>query len=74
MDKDLSIADYVIGREAAPPQDGTPHIHAYLALAKKVNITNARRLDIKGLHGRYEGVRNPSKAIEYAAKGGGKAA
>jgi hypothetical protein len=67
MDKDLSIVDFVIGREAH--QDGTPHIHAYLALAKKVNITNARRLDIKGFHGRYEGVRNPNKAIEYAAKG-----
>ena len=58
--------EYLIVREYH--ESGLSHIHVYIKLEKKVNITDKHRLDIEGHHGKYEGVKDRAKLIEYFLK------
>ena len=66
------IKDYVIVREFH--QDNTLHIHAYVKCARKVNIVNPNRLDLKNpetgetYHGNYQPAKLPNKVIQYIMK------
>ena len=60
-----------IGREAH--QDGTPHLHAVVVLAKKFDTRDPRCLDImhelKPYHGDYQAMKGGlMKAVKYATK------
>jgi len=49
-------------------QDGTPHIHVFLTLNKKLNTTSAKYFDIAGYHGNYQTARDSDDVIEYLKK------
>lgn len=56
-------------------QDGNSHIHAYLLLEKKANITNPNKLDLIGpceetYHGNYQSARNRRRILTYIMKDG----
>ena len=60
-----------IGREAH--QDGTPHLHAVVVLAKKFDTRDPRSLDImhelKCHHGNYAAMKGGlMKAVKYVTK------
>lgn len=38
------IKTYIVARESH--EDGSPHIHAYLELDNKINVTNPRTFDL----------------------------
>ena len=44
------------------------HTHIYIQLLSKCDIKNPRRLDIDGVHGRYETVKNVESTIAYITK------
>nr|QUS52500.1 replication protein [Avon-Heathcote Estuary associated circular virus 25] len=52
-----------------PHSDGTPHIHAAIHFAKKVNICNARLFDINDHHCNMESVKNWPATLNYCKKG-----
>jgi len=66
------IQGYCISVEAH--EDGTPHVHAYLKFAAKVNIRSATHFDITDgstvFHGNYQPARKPADVIEYIKKDG----
>jgi len=68
----VDIKDYVVGRELH--EDGTPHLHVYLSLARKCNIVTAANLDLKEgdtvFHGNYQAARKPADTIKYCKKDG----
>jgi len=51
-------------------QDGSPHIHAYVALKNRFNCTNARFWDLNGQHGDYQAARNIDAVSKYIKKDG----
>lgn len=64
----LTPLDWIIAHEKH--KDGGDHYHCYLELAKRVNYTDPRCLDIDGYHGRYEAVRSKKNCIQYVIKDG----
>jgi len=68
---DLLIT-YLIASEKH--QDGTPHIHAYLHMSKKLDLRKHEKLDaIGGKHGNYQSCRSPKNVMQYCIKGGDQA-
>lgn len=65
--KRIDIVDYIIAEEEH--KDGTPHIHAWISLSRKVNLKDPRVLDIKGHHGNYQSARSNSNVVAYVTKG-----
>ena len=63
-----TVQDWCIAREEH--QDGTPHLHCYLKLSRKVNIKDPSKLDLKEFHGNYQGCRSPKCVLKYVTKGG----
>nr|WAE42419.1 MAG: replication associated protein [Cressdnaviricota sp.] len=63
----LKINEYIVASEAH--EDGTPHIHIYLGLEKKVNLTSATYLDLGEFHGNYQAARKSSCVKKYVEKG-----
>jgi len=50
-------------------QDGTPHLHLLVRLAKKTNIRNMSHLDaIAGQHGNYQSAKNLRAVLKYVRK------
>lgn len=49
-------------------QDGTPHIHVFMTLNKKINTTSVKYFDIAGYHGNYQTARDSDDVIEYLKK------
>lgn len=68
----IDIKDYVIAKEAH--EDGTPHLHVYLSLARRCNIINPTALDLiddgQTFHGNYQASRDPAATIRYCKKDG----
>ena len=58
----------VVGQEHH--QDGDFHLHAYLALQKKVDIRDPHKLDLDTYHGKYESARDTVKVVRYCTKEG----
>ena len=67
---------YVIGEEKHEEKIGEgnyergKHFHIFLELQKKQGIKEADFLDIEGIHGNYQTVKNKNKVIAYCRKGG----
>lgn len=59
---------YVLGRERH--QDGGIHFHAILEFEKKRNFRNHNCLDLFGIHGKYEPVRDIQSCYRYCTKDG----
>lgn len=55
-------------------EDGTPHLHAFVHLAKPCNLTSPTCLDLvaNGVvsHGNYQVARDPRATLDYVCKGG----
>jgi len=68
------IEDYLIVQEhhkeggELEGVEGDLHIHAALFLKKKCDFTTPSCLDILDYHGKYEGIKNKEKTIEYLLK------
>jgi hypothetical protein len=66
------IEKYVLSTEEH--QDGSKHVHVYLGLDKRCDITDARRLDINveggEAHGNYQSCRSFKNVIDYVVKEG----
>lgn len=67
------VIEYIVCVEKH--EDGSPHLHAFLRLDRKVNIKNPRLFDLKGedgrvYHTRIEGCRSPKKVKDYVKKDG----
>jgi len=66
------IDKYVISeeehKENEEEQKHGVHQHVYLLLKSKVDIKNARALDIKGHHGDYLTMKNQEKCLQYVIK------
>lgn len=68
------IEQYIVAQEKH--KDGDFHIHVYLKLVKKVNISNCHWFDLvdedRGVtfHGKYEGCRNVNAVMKYVVKDG----
>lgn len=68
----LPIDDYIVARE--PHKDGSPHIHCYIKLTKRVRC-KTEMLDIvdeegKPYHGNYQRCKNAWLVQKYCKKGG----
>ena len=65
------ISEYAIAKELH--KDGTPHIHAWIKVIKKIDSTNNRLLDLtkdnKTHHGEYENAKKDKSSMEYVLKG-----
>lgn len=66
------ITDYVVAQEKH--EDGSPHLHAYIKLSRKVNIKNPNFFDLmtdEGVeyHGNYQGARSDTAVLKYCVKG-----
>lgn len=48
--------------------DGTPHIHVFLTLKKKMNVKVPSFFDIAGYHGNYQTARDSDDVIAYINK------
>lgn len=52
-------------------QDGTPHLHAGIALKEKVDLRGASTLDVlAGQHGNYQAMKHPKNCVKYITKDG----
>lgn len=64
------ISEYAIAKELH--KDGTPHIHAWIKLTKKIDTTNNRLLDLtkenETHHGEYENAKKDKSSMEYVLK------
>lgn len=56
------IDEYLIAEETH--EDGNPHLHAFFHSSKKLDIKNAKTLDICGEHGNYQ---NPDSKVAWIA-------
>lgn len=65
----VNIVDWLIASE--DHKDGTPHLHVYFKLDKKIKMKGTESLDIigGGKHGNYQGCRSPNAVIKYCVKG-----
>jgi hypothetical protein len=67
----LPIKEYIIATENH--EDGTPHLHAFIALHKKVDIRSATLLDLERdgvtYHGNYQSSKNKWATMKYCMKG-----
>lgn len=61
-----NLSEYVVAQEEH--KDGNPHFHVYLGLHSRVDIRNARELDINGHHGNYKTAKPKSGWIKYCTK------
>lgn len=72
--KNNDISEYVVCKEEH--ENGDPHLHVYLKLAKKINIRNANFFDLKhdnedkSFHGNYQTARNAKAVQNYVKKDG----
>jgi hypothetical protein len=64
------VSEYAIAKELH--QDGTPHIHVWIKLIKKLDTTNQRLLDLtiegSSYHGQYENAKKDKSSMEYVLK------
>jgi len=52
-------------------QDGTPHLHAGIALKAKVDLKGAHILDVlTSQHGNYQAMKHPKNCVKYITKDG----
>jgi hypothetical protein len=68
-----SISEYIVAQE--DHKDGHKHLHAYIQVDKKVDVTRPNALDLtdaegKQYHGNYQGVKSDEAVIKYVTKGG----
>ena len=68
LGKGRAIRGGVIARELH--EDGTPHIHVYLLLAKAFSTRNSKCWDLAGYHGNYQKARSLDAVIKYISKDG----
>lgn len=68
--RNVNIEKYILGIEAHV--DGTPHLHIYLRLTRKLSISDPHELDLllekKVCHGNYQGVKSRESVIDYITK------
>lgn len=64
--KNWKLQSYIIAREQH--KDGNSHIHCWLRLEKKINITNNRLFDLDGYHPNIQGVKSNQAVIKYVTK------
>lgn len=68
----VPIMDYIIAQEEH--EDGTPHLHVYLKLEKKIRRSKPDCFDLKSegecFHGNYQGCRSGFRVQKYCKKGG----
>lgn len=62
------ISQYVIAREQH--KDGTPHLHVYLCLDRKIHIRDPKFFDLEGHHGNYQSCRSAGAVLKYVTKDG----
>lgn len=66
------IVEYVVAQEAH--EDGNPHLHVYIKLARKMNVKDPKKFDVVSggnvLHGNYQAVRTQADVIKYCKKDG----
>lgn len=66
------ITEYIVAQESH--EDGNLHLHCYLQVDKKVDITVPSKLNIKEeekeFHGNFQGVKSDTAVIKYCTKGG----
>ena len=64
------ISEFAIAKELH--KDGSPHIHAWVKLTKKLDTINPRLLDLsdgeKTHHGEYENAKKDKSSMEYVLK------
>lgn len=51
-------------------QDGSPHFHAFISFARRIDTTNPRFFDYNGWHPKVEAVRSCVRAVSYVKKDG----
>lgn len=51
-------------------KDGTPHLHAYVALQRRWDCKNANALDFNGFHPNIQPVKSAAKVMNYVMKDG----
>lgn len=64
--KEVPHKELVVGAEVAP-STGTPHLHVYISLVKKVRLAHMKEL-LPTAH--WEPVRSRKECIEYCTKDG----
>ena len=62
----FEIQDYVVAQETH--QDGSPHIHAFLKLERKINKRTADFADVLGFHPNITAPRSIKAVITYVEK------
>lgn len=68
-EKERLIVEYIVGHEKH--QDGGNHVHCWIKLDKRYNLRlPARWLDINGVHGNYQSVRDTQQVKRYCTKDG----
>lgn len=63
-----NVEYYVISSEQH--QDGSPHLHAYISLKKKINSLNPTVFDARGFHPNIQSARSKKAVISYVKKAG----
>jgi hypothetical protein len=67
-----TIEDYVIAQE--DHQDLAKHLHVYLRQSSKLNLKDAKKLDVthesRGYHPNIQGCRSAKACLAYVTKGG----
>lgn len=64
--KKWCLEQYIVARELH--EDGTPHLHCYLRLDRKVNIGSQSLFDIQGHHPNLQGVKSNAAVVAYVMK------
>lgn len=60
----------LVSYEQSDDEHPYKHFHAVIGFKEKAQFVSCKRLDILGVHGQYEGVRNMSNAVDYVTKMG----
>lgn len=67
-DKKAKITTLITAYESSDSENCYEHFHVYIELDRKIKISSSRFLDINGIHGEYQAVRDPSSTIHYVMK------
>jgi len=68
--KKANLIDLITSYERSDSNHSYEHFHVYVEFDRKVKITSQSALDVNGIHGQYESVRNKKASINYVTKGG----
>lgn len=66
--RNRNITEYIIASEKHV--DGHDHLHVFLKLNKRLNITSASFYDLANNHGNYQACRSPKRVQKYCTKDG----